>query len=393
MTPQVSEHPRTATFARNTLLSPMKKLVNNVKEQWREWSLPDNWFVNLFGFAETPNAVRTHLSVHGELLRSSVNGKTYQVGTFSTPSLGALRRDTDLFDPKLAGSLRLSHVFGDASLFQAAPENRHSVFQVASQFNCLEFISPSKIPEMGVTNYEEDRTQGPCCSVSCGPATVYRNYFVPMTRMYEGKELTQQGQSFDLQINNLDDVQELLGDSYFEVRSGYCAANNSSLSALNKILNEGGEQFAEAVMERLKVGLHSDVQVTSSMWGQNQVEDPEQIITQVFGSACSVSYTNASVETWAPFAKLVLQASYECCFLITLQNAKRLQFKNSSNVLHLTLLGGGVFGNRIEWILEAISKSCHKFKSTNLDVRIISYGRAYEKEINAMVKECNSSSL
>jgi hypothetical protein len=48
------------------------------------------------------------------------------------------------------------------------------VFQVASQFNVLEMVSPDVGPEAGVTGYQHDRTQGPACAMSCPAATVFR---------------------------------------------------------------------------------------------------------------------------------------------------------------------------------------------------------------------------
>jgi hypothetical protein len=60
-------------------------------------------------------------------------------------------------------------------------DNENAVFQAASQFNSLEFVSQHVTPENGVQGYASDKTQGPACSVVCGPATVYRNYFAPVT--------------------------------------------------------------------------------------------------------------------------------------------------------------------------------------------------------------------
>lgn len=40
------------------------------------------------------------------------------------------------------------------------PSNAGAVFQVASQFNCLEMVGPGSRPEDGVTIYSKDHTQG-----------------------------------------------------------------------------------------------------------------------------------------------------------------------------------------------------------------------------------------
>ena len=47
------------------------------------------WFEELTGFAEeSPEQVRVHLSVDGQVLQSHVNGKTLVCGELETPFLG-----------------------------------------------------------------------------------------------------------------------------------------------------------------------------------------------------------------------------------------------------------------------------------------------------------------
>ena len=41
-------------------------------------------------------------------------------------------------------------------------------------------LAAGSTPEMGVTGYVNDRTQGPCCAIACGAGTVYRNYLAPV---------------------------------------------------------------------------------------------------------------------------------------------------------------------------------------------------------------------
>ena len=51
------------------------------------------WFEDLFGFAEeSPDVVRRHLRVSGNRLESSVNGASWRIGAFETPTLEDLRR-------------------------------------------------------------------------------------------------------------------------------------------------------------------------------------------------------------------------------------------------------------------------------------------------------------
>ncbi len=42
-------------------------------------------------------------------------------------------------------------------------------------------------------------------------------------------------------------------------------------------------------------------------------------------------------------------------------------------MLYLTLIGGGAFGNKIEWIINALQRSLQTYKHVDLDVAIVSY--------------------
>ena len=42
--------------------------------------------------------------------------------------------------------------------------------------------------------------------------------------------------------------------------------------------------------------------------------------------------------------------------------------------MFLTLVGGGVFGNRTEWIVDAIGRAVERHAGADLDVVLVSYG-------------------
>lgn len=272
---------------------------------------PD-WFSKLFGFAEgTYLETQRCFKVEGTRLFSRVTGASWEIGAFNTPSLAELRAQVRaLPEDQTAhlrganGSIRVSVLTGEASALQALPENRHALFQVASQFNCLEFVGPRVTPEDGITAYAFDRTQGPACSVGGGAATAFRNFMVRVKRK-DGEE--QVGQSMGAMIDNLEKVSALLGNGpegrYYKVVGGYTMATDDGLRELGTALRRVG---GAAVKEQLRIGVHSDVQVTSRDWGTRLLEDPDQIITQVLGSACAVSYSRNPWALWAPFASLVL---------------------------------------------------------------------------------------
>eukprot|EP00667_Euglena_gracilis_P031576 EG_transcript_46037 len=95
------------------------------------------------------------------------------------PSLAELGAAASALPPvSQLGPLRFRHLTGCVRALHRLPENAGAVFQVASQFNCLEMVGPSVRPEDGVARYAADPTQGPACALCCPAATVFRNYFV-----------------------------------------------------------------------------------------------------------------------------------------------------------------------------------------------------------------------
>ena len=125
--------------------------------------------------------------------------------------------------PAPKGPIRVRNIVGEAGALHADPRNAGALFQVASQFNLLEMVSPDISPEDGVTPYVYDRTQGPACAIAAGAATIYRNYFA----MVDGKE----GQDAGRQIDCLWDVHEALspeGQLHWEMRNGYALPTAST---------------------------------------------------------------------------------------------------------------------------------------------------------------------
>ena len=120
------------------------------------------WFEELVGFAETsPAEVRAKLSVDGETMTSSVNGRRTGCGTLERPSLAELRERTERAGVRTGGRLSLREVVGDVATLHRDPANAGAFFQAASQFNLLEMVSPSVTPAAGIAGYENDHTQGP----------------------------------------------------------------------------------------------------------------------------------------------------------------------------------------------------------------------------------------
>lgn len=334
------------------------------------------WFRQLFGFAEhTGDAAafaktKEKFEQRGTSLESKPNGRVFEAGVFSTPSLAELRSQVDLAEAraKMPGALRVSEVIADVSGLHTQAVNKFSFFQAASQFNCLEFVSESVTPERGVTCYCNDPTQGPACATTCAAGTVVRNYF----------GLDGRGQSRHRQIQNLKDCEELLDNAknnYFTVVGGYTLSNDHRLSKLSAVLN-GDERLREEFRKRLRIGVQWDTEVTGSKFGRMQYEGPQQLVTQAYCSACSVSYSGGSVENWKAFASLVQESLYEATMYAALQNALKHNGSEGSKRVFLTTVGGGVFGNRIDWIVNAMQRAFSIFRGINLEVVIVSFGRS-----------------
>lgn len=346
----------------------------------------DSWFKRLFGVEENEDYEKCKqcFKVEGNKLTSIENNKTYIIGEFTTPSLSELREKGKDFVGKLTGTLAVEVQDGDVANFHGDLSNKHSLFQAASQFNCLEFPTSTVAPEDGVTDYSSDRTQGPACAIACGPGTVYRNYFVEV-KTADGA--AQAGQTRECQIENLRDINKAIGnenDAHFKVSGGYTLASDDQLQGLNEKLEKMSDDEVDGVRSKLRIGVHKDVQVTSTNWGKREVKG-QHLVTQVYGSACSVSYSGNSMALWKPFAKLILQSSYEATLWAALINACEHKEDKSARNVYLTCLGGGVFGNDIEWIADAMKFAFEKFSKTDLQITIVTYGYV-EKTIKDLVE-------
>ncbi len=262
------------------------------------------WFRTLTGFDEGDgDSVRSQLRLDGDQLISLVNGRSVGVGTLTTPSLGDLRAATGA-----TGQGTISEVVADVADLHADPANAGATFQVASQFNLLEMPSPRVTPEAGVDGYEHDRTQGPACAVACGGGTIYRNWFHPV-----GGGV---GQTTTRQIDCLADLGDALGNTSGErwvMQNGYCLASSSGLRQITAELEAASGEERDHLAGLLRIGVHTDVEVTRNAAGHR--------VTQVYGSALPVAYGTPSAAEWEPFARLVLDASYEATLRVAHGNA------------------------------------------------------------------------
>lgn len=314
------------------------------------------WFDELTGFRETgPDQVRQNITVSGETLTSNVNGEVMSCGRLETPTLSELRERVRAGE-RHDGRISLREVIANVQALHADVANARSLFQVASQFNLLEMASPEVTPEHGVGIYENDHTQGPACAIAAGAGTIYRNYFAPV----DG----QIGQSENSQIDCLADIGRALENTdnrLWQMRNGYALATPGGLTEISNRLQAASEGELDGLRGLLRIGIQWNTQVT--------LPPATHTVSQAYCSALPVAYSSHPAYLWESFARLVLEASYEvtiCSAIINWQNT-------GNKRVYLTLLGGGVFGNQPDWILDSIRRALRLYSDWNIDVMIVSY--------------------
>lgn len=121
------------------------------------------WFETLTYFPEeSPQQVWQNITVDGKVLKSHVNGKVMVCGQLETPSLAELRERVHSSGYEV-GKISVREIVANVQDLHINKSNADSLFQVASQFNLLEMVSPNVTPERGVGIYENDPTQGRLC--------------------------------------------------------------------------------------------------------------------------------------------------------------------------------------------------------------------------------------
>ena len=258
-------------------------------------------------------------------------GKSYAAGTFTTPTLGELRARLRS-RPHGKGRLTLSaltgsHPLSDIGTLQATAAEGE-LFQVASQFDCLEAPDACVVP---VRDYLHDYTQGPRASVSAFPGTFLRHYQAPAD---DGSRFVQT----DARCLNL--LKDVFDDGIARVHCGYLQASEV----------RDRFAFADALEQRFdlaRVGVHDDIEVVFGHDWSGPVVGHKRIAQVLTSTIAQGGYgrDDGSSEL-ARARRQLLRVAY----LGTLLAAADLE----KSVVLLTLIGGGVFGNPLSDIWDAI---------------------------------------
>ncbi|WP_179297370.1 hypothetical protein [Enterobacter hormaechei] len=149
------------------------------------------------------------------------------------------------------------------------------------------------------------------------------------------------------------------------MKNGYALMSANTVQAISRYIASLDEQMRDRLRQELRIGLHSDTEVTIP----GVPED--QFVSQALCSALPVAYNSSPREDWAPFASLVLEASYEATLL-----AGVLNYRLTGNPrVYVTMVGGGAFGNETGWIISALRRALYLVSHHNLEVMLVSYRR------------------
>lgn len=313
----------------------------------------------LIGFSDrnmTPDEVRGNLEFDGRHIRSLVNDARFDIGEFEFVSLHELRKRVEdesvehISESELKQSV-VNHTAPakeDVADYIRNPDYQYAMFQVASQFNLLEMASPNMTPEHGIDVYWNDYTQGPACARATIGATLFRNYFVE----FEGRV----GQSASVQLNGLDDALRCIGiaqgDDYI-YENGYIRLSKSQLKRASDRIQSMSESERMDLMGEVKVGIH---------WGcqANDHNGPiDQYVSTIFCSGLPLGYYargGVTIDDADALGRLVQDAMQEATILASTLNS----FRYGNRCVVLTKLGCGVFGNPINWVVDARNRALDK---------------------------------
>ena len=376
--------------------------------------IPRTFFDDVFGFREDTEFMspggyartqaRFTFDPRSGVLVSLANNRSYSTGHFSTPTLADLRREATLLLSRTASDssrCSLDHI-AVADIRTVHARHPGALFQAASQFNCLEMVSPEVTPEDGISIYAMDKTQGPACSIACAPGTVVRNYFVdvgvhahPSARVARG-EL---GQRARRQVNNLDGVAAALQalrptpsqheDPPWAVVNGYVLVlDRQALLDANATL----AAHKTAVGDALKIGLHADTEVVAAVADGSSSESSTRrpvTVSQAYCAAVPMAAGDSIVYELGTLADVVLavrivvwgslsstaacpahpllrQATYEATLWAAVLNSQR----TGCHDVFLTFVGGGVFRNPGSLIESALGRAVSTVARAGATLRV-----------------------
>ena len=367
---------------------------------------PPTWFSKIYGFHEMINANTSNVNKSMSLLQLTINGRlhtglTCGLGLGNTGNFDAgipLYKSTSVLLKEAESNVRLRssptperemityrEINADAKLLHSNPHLAGSLFQVASQFNTLEMASPEHTPEMGITIYEHDRTQGPICAMACPTGTLYRNYFM----MPGGGPQTKTNQ-----INTLETIINKFKTPEFPVnfvvKNGYILpatiADSNKLNTLldnPRALEEMANDVKYVIQEDVPVILssnsrssHSVSQIYCSGFPLAYCVDTEYFSGLLNQEQQQVINENGGVKEYAYMNRNLIKMITTAMYTATLSHAVNMTITQQKRVkVFLTPVGTGVFGADETFVKGIMGDVIRKYRHFPIDLYLVNFAK------------------
>ena len=294
-------------------------------------------------------------------------GRRYQGGRFEVLPLAALRTRSLAARERAghpAAAVRFWIIDGNSPINDIgalqATARPGSLFQVASQFNCLE--SPGAFVT-DVAEYIHDPTQGPRASHSAFPGTLVRHYAAPAP---DGGRFVQATDTRQIEL-----LGGVCAPGVAEVRNGYLRSPDVvDPAAFARVLEDR--------FDAVRVGVHDGVEVTLGADWDGEVEAaPHRTIAQVFASTLAAGMYGELDESNQASMTICRQLQ-RAAYLGTMLAAAAL----GKDRVVLTLIGGGVFANPMTVIWDAVLWAVDQIRDVlHRDLTVVVNGRTLSEQI------------
>ena len=236
-----------------------------------------------------------------------------------------------------------------------------ATIQVASQLNCLEMVNENISPEMGITIYARDKTQGPLCAMTTPAGLAFRNY------LYNG--IGQKDKQINLLDSFINEIKSKNKQINIYVKNGYLLFGGvNDVIETNIVLKD--KEFRKNIFNFIASGSHTGLGVCIN--GKKYLNT----INHVYCSGIPVNIEYHPDQTqirdansFDGISETLLYQMYLNTLLISCIN--NYHNKTPEAPCYLTQIGGGAFGMKHEIISNMIMRACNQIARIGLSLNVI----------------------
>jgi hypothetical protein len=367
----------------------------------------DTWFSRIYGFQEMFNETTSNVNRLMKLSKGNqeriyltytdifAHESKFDAGIPLYKSTGLLLYEANsiISENPVQPIITYREINADVKKLHANSKLAGSLFQVASQFNSLEMATPDHTPEMGITIYQHDRTQGPFCAMACPTGTLYRNNFM----MNISRDKSWEPQTETNQINTLETIIKKFKDSSYKVnfvvKNGYILpATIADSNKLNTLLDN--PYALEQMVDDVNYVIQEDVPVLL----ETNKETPHKV-SQIYCSGFPLAYCistayndgllgpqeqaiinahehgdGGGVKWYAYINRNLIKMITTAMFTATLSHAVNMTKTQQKRVkVFLTLVGTGVFGADTKFIRGIMGNVIRKYRHFPIDLYLVNF--------------------